>query len=155
MTLDAHKMAQAPYGTGIFVIRKEYMKYANTEEASYVVGEDCTLIGSRSGANAVAIWMILSTYGPNGWYEKILILQKRTEWVCNKLKALGVEFYRNENSNIITIKAKYVPESLANHFGLVPDSHKHPNWYKIVVMEHVTMEKLNPFLVEFEQDLAQ
>jgi len=66
VTLDAHKMAQAPYGTGIFIIRKGYMQYATTQEASYVEGEDCTLIGSRSGANAIAIWMILSTYGPNG-----------------------------------------------------------------------------------------
>ncbi len=67
VTLDAHKMAQAPYGTGIFLIRKGFIQYANTQEASYVEGEDCTLIGSRSGANAVAIWMILTKNGPFGW----------------------------------------------------------------------------------------
>ena len=77
VTLDAHKMAQAPYGTGIFLIRKGLMHYATTAEASYVEGSDCTLIGSRSGANAISIWMILSTYGPHGWMEKIFILQKR------------------------------------------------------------------------------
>ncbi len=48
VTLDAHKMAQAPYGTGIFLARKGLMKYANTKEASYVKGEDSTIIGSRS-----------------------------------------------------------------------------------------------------------
>lgn len=59
VTLDAHKMAQAPYGTGIFLARKGLIEYANTKEASYVEGEDYTLIGSRSGANAIAAWMIL------------------------------------------------------------------------------------------------
>ena len=58
-TLDAHKMAQAPYGTGIFLIRKGWIQHANTK-ADYVEGEDFTLIGSRSGANAVAVWMILA-----------------------------------------------------------------------------------------------
>jgi len=55
ITLDAHKMAQAPYGTGIFLIRKNFMQYANTEEATYIEGLDYTVIGSRSGANAVAV----------------------------------------------------------------------------------------------------
>ena len=60
VTLDAHKMAQAPYGTGIFLIRKGLIQHTNTKEASYVEGEDSTLIGSRSGANAIAVWMILT-----------------------------------------------------------------------------------------------
>ena len=70
VTLDAHKMLQAPYGTGIFLIKKGWMHFANTEEASYVEGQDFTLIGSRSGANAIAIWMILMNYGPHGWLDR-------------------------------------------------------------------------------------
>ncbi len=146
VTLDAHKMAQAPYGTGIFLIRKGLIHFATTKEASYVEGEDCTLIGSRSGANAVAIWMILSTHGPHGWMEKILVLQKRAELTCQRLKELNIEFYRHPNSNIITMKSKYISIEIAQKFGLIPDNHHNPNWYKIVIMEHVTMEKLNPFL---------
>lgn len=150
VTLDAHKMAQAPYGTGIFLIRKNWMKYARTEEASYVEGEDCTLIGSRSGANAVAIWMILSKYGPYGWYEKIFVLQKRSNWICKQLKELGLTFYRHPHSNIITIQASHVSETIAEKYGLVPDNHHKPMWYKIVVMEHVTIEKVEPLLKELE-----
>ena len=141
-TLDAHKMAQAPYGTGIFLIRKGYLEYANTKEASYVEGEDCTLIGSRSGANAVAIWMILSKHGPHGWSEKIFILQKRTSWMCDRLDEKGLLYFRDPLSNIITIDASSVKTEVAKEFGLVPDSHANPSWYKIVVMEHVTIEKL-------------
>jgi tyrosine decarboxylase/aspartate 1-decarboxylase len=146
VTLDAHKMAQAPYGTGIFIIRKELIQYANTKEASYVEGEDYTLIGSRSGANAIAVWMILAKYGPFGWMEKIFILQKRTAWLCDQLDILKIEYYRNQFANIVTIKAKHISPALALRFGLVPDNHSTPNWYKIVVMEHVTIEKIEPFI---------
>lgn len=145
-TLDAHKMAQAPYGTGIFIIRKNFIHFANTKEASYVEGEDLTLIGSRSGANAIAAWMILVKNGPYGWQEKIFILQKRTEWMCKQLTALGFEFYRHPNSNILTIRSRFIESEVAKEFGLVPDSHANPKWFKIVVMEHVTIEKLSTLI---------
>jgi len=147
-TLDAHKMAQAPYGTGIFLIRKGLMHYATTAEASYVEGSDCTLIGSRSGANAISIWMILSTYGPHGWMEKIFILQKRTDWLCEQLGKNNIPFYRNPNSNIVTLKKEIITQEIAHKFGLIPDNHNEPNWFKIVIMDHVTIEKLERFLAE-------
>lgn len=149
-TLDAHKMAQAPYGTGIFLIRKDYIHYANTSSASYVEGEDFTLIGSRSGANAIAVWMILMKNGPYGWQEKIFILQKRTEWLCNKLKVLGIEFFRHSKSNIVTLRNCEGMREIAEEFGLVPDNHKNPKWYKVVIMDHVNMEKLMPLIDRFE-----
>ena len=141
-TLDAHKMAQAPYGTGIFIIRKNLIHHVNTKEASYVEGGDLTLIGSRSGANAIATWMILVKNGPYGWQEKIFILQKRTEWMCKQLEALSIQFYRHPNSNIITIRSKFINPEAAKQFRLVPDDHSNPKWFKIVIMEHVTIEKL-------------
>ena len=143
VTLDAHKMAQAPYGTGLFIVRENLIQYANTKEASYVEGEDYTLIGSRSGANAIAVWMILSTYGPFGWMEKIFVLQKRTTWMCEQLESKNVKFFRHPSSNIITIRSEFLTEDIATKYGLVPDNHKNPKWYKIVVMDHVTIEKLS------------
>ncbi len=148
-TLDAHKLVQAPYGTGIFVARKGLIKYVYTDEAEYVKGLDATLSGSRSGANAIAVWMILTTYGPFGWHEKNQILLMRTAWLCEQLDSMNVKYYRNEFSNIVTIRGEHVSHDLAKNFGLVPDSHDdNPSWFKIVVMGHVTVEKLSEFLIE-------
>ncbi len=146
VTLDAHKMAQAPYGTGLFIARNNLIQYANTKEASYVEGEDYTLIGSRSGANSVAVWMILSKYGPYGWMEKIFVLQKRTSWMCEQLDHLDINYFRDPSSNIITIRSEHLNAAIAKKYGLVPDNHDQPNWYKIVVMDHVTIEKLSPLV---------
>ncbi|APD06342.1 tyrosine decarboxylase [Flavobacteriaceae bacterium UJ101] len=151
-TLDAHKMAQAPYGTGIFLIRKGLIQYANTK-AGYVEGEDFTLIGSRSGANAIAVWMILMKHGPFGWEEKIFILQKRTQWLCDQLSQLNIEFYRHPDANIVTIRNSYVSETIAKKYWLVPDNHQNPNWFKIVVMDHVTIEKLVPLIEDLKSNL--
>lgn len=146
VTLDAHKMVQAPYGTGILVIKKEWMKYTQTAEASYVAGADYTLSGSRSGANAIAVWMILMTYGFQGWIAKIHDLSARADRLAQGLTDLGIPFYRSPQSNIITLHAEAVAPELAQGFGLVPDNHNYPKWYKVVVMEHATSERLDGLL---------
>ncbi len=146
VTMDAHKMVQTPYGTGVFLVRKGWIEYANTKEASYIEGEDYTLIGSRSGANAVSIWMILMTYGSEGWHNKVDDLQRRTLAFCKRLSDLGVRFFHQPQANIVTMRAADVPKSLVSRFGLVPDNHHAPAWYKVVLMEHVTDDRLEVFL---------
>lgn len=147
VTLDAHKMLQAPYGTGIFISRKQLIQYVHTRSAKYVNGFDSTLSGSRSGTHAVAVWMILFTYGPYGWLEKINKLLYRTQWLCDQLDRSNISYYRNSFLNIVTIRAIHVPAAIAKQYGLVPDSHdKHPEWYKIVVMDHVELDYLHDFL---------
>jgi tyrosine decarboxylase / aspartate 1-decarboxylase len=143
VTLDAHKMVQAPYGTGIFLARKGWMKYTRTQQASYVEGEDTTLIGSRSGANAIAVWMILMTYGYLGWKEKVHVLSYRANQLEAALKDKNIRYFRQPSSNIITMRADDIPREVARRFTLVPDNHHQPNWYKVVVMDHVNPEILS------------
>ena len=151
ITIDAHKMLQAPYGTGIFICRKNLIEHVITKEAKYVEGMDLTLCGSRSGANAVAVWMILFTYGPFGWFEKVNTLQMRTQFLCNELDKLNVKYFREPFMNIVTIHEEFVPQKLAQKYHLVPQEHHGENkWYKIVVMNHVEVEHLTIFIDELK-----
>ncbi|MDP3682155.1 MAG: pyridoxal-dependent decarboxylase [Flavobacterium sp.] len=156
ITIDAHKMLQAPYGTGVFICRKGLIENVLTKEAEYVEGMDLTLCGSRSGANAVAVWMILFTYGPFGWCEKIRILQMRTEWLCEQLDALHVKYFREPFMNIATIQAEYITPELVKKFDLVPKKHDGNNqWYKIVIMDHVEIDHLMAFITDLKTTLQQ
>ena len=156
ITIDAHKMLQAPYGTGVFICRKGLIENVLTKEAEYVEGMDLTLCGSRSGANAVAVWMILFTYGPFGWCEKIRILQMRTEWLCEQLDALHVKYFREPFMNIATIQAEYITPELVKKFDLVPQKHDGNNqWYKIVIMDHVEIDHLMAFITDLKTTLQQ
>ena len=155
-TLDGHKMLQSPYGTGIYLTRKGFMEYALTEEANYVKGKDYTLVGSRSGANAIAIWMIMRTYGSEGWKAKINKLLRKTDRLCANLDDRGVQYFRNPEMNIVTIRAEYVSAGLAHKYLLVPDAHgEDVKWWKIVVMDHVRQGVIDAFLNELDAELAQ
>lgn len=153
-TLDGHKMLQSPYGTGIFIIRKGLMEYALTEEASYVKGKDYTICGSRSGANAVAVWMILKIHGSEGLKSKMQNLADKAKSLCDKLTRLGVVYYRNPYINIITIKSDHISENLAQKYALVPDSHTNPKWYKIVIMHHVKQGVLDGFIQDLKSEIT-
>lgn len=149
VSLDAHKMLQAPYGTGIFLSRKNLMKYVQTSAASYVKGTDFTLCGSRSGANAICTWMILHTYGSTGWLVKMHDLNDKTASLCAKLDYLGISYYRNPFVNIITIPATQISPQLASKYYLIPDSHTGaPHHYKLILMPHVKQGILDNFVNE-------
>lgn len=147
ITIDGHKMLQSPYGTGIFLIRKGYMHYVCTDEAQYVPGKDYTLCGSRSGANAISVWMILRIHGSGGWKVKMLNLVDKTSRLCSRLNELKIEYFRNPYVNIVAIKSKHVPKKIAEKYHLVADTYENePKWYKIVMMPHVKQGAIDSLL---------
>lgn len=151
-SIDGHKMLQAPYGTGIFLARKNLIQYVCTNEAGYVKGKDFTLCGSRSGANAVCVWMILRIHGSSGWIVKMRQLVDRTTSICEKLDDWGINHFRHPDLNIVTIDSNYISQELANKYHLVPDSHHNPKWFKIVVMPHVKPGIIDNFLSELKNE---
>lgn len=154
ITIDAHKMLQAPYGTGVFLCRKGLIENVLTKEAQYVDGMDLTIVGSRSGANAIAVWMILFSYGYYGWFEKINTLLLRTKWFTKQMDALNIEYFRDPFMNIVTLKSEYIPVKIAHKFGLVPDTHNGANsWYKVIMMDHVEIDDLIIFVEELQNEL--
>lgn len=154
ITADGHKMLQTPYGTGLFLIRKGFFYYVKTDEAKYIPGKDYTVSGSRSGANAISMWMILQIHGSEGWKYKMETLCDRTERICKKLENMGVEYFRNPYLNIIAIKSKYMSEELAHKYYLVANSYDgKAEWYKIVVMPHVKQGTIDAFLMELAGEL--
>jgi tyrosine decarboxylase/aspartate 1-decarboxylase len=152
-TIDAHKMLQTPYGTGVFIIRKNYMNYVKTEEAQYVMGTDHTLCGSRSGANAIAVWMVLHTYGSEGWRNKMQNLLDRTTDICSQLDAIQIKYYRNPYLNIIAIQASDITKAIADKYLLVADSYENKTqWWKIVVMPHITRGIIDAFINDIKSE---
>ncbi|MCB9693161.1 MAG: aspartate aminotransferase family protein [Alphaproteobacteria bacterium] len=154
VTLDAHKMLQAPYGTGIHLVRKGFVEHVLTPGAAYVPGLDCTLAGSRSGTNAVAVWMILNAYGREGGEAFCAELVARTDRLCAGLRGLGVETFREPGMNLVALRATSVPTAVAERHQLVPDDHERPSWWKIVVMDHVSDALVDAFLADLERGLS-
>lgn len=150
-SLDGHKLLQAPYGTGVFLVRRPFIQYVQTEKASYVNGFDQTLCGSRSGAHAIALWMILHSYGSNGWGKFILELLEKTDKLSSGLSEYGVKYFRQPNMNIITISNNAIPKKLLKKYHWIADSEEDPHNYKAVIMDHVSKLHISIFLSELAE----
>ncbi len=111
-----------------------------------VPGLDCTLSGSRSGANAVAVWMILQTYGFEGGVQFVRPLVDRAERVAKGLADRGIRTVHTPGMNVVTMRDADVPRAISERFLLVADRHDRPAWRKIVVMDHVTDAAVDSFL---------
>lgn len=151
VTLDAHKMLQAPYGTGVHLARKGLITHALTPSAAYVPGLDCTLSGSRSGANAVAVWLILVSHGYEGGKAFCRALVDRAARLSRALAERGIRHYRHPDMNVVALWAADVDAEVAQRHRLVPDTHAGPpQWLKIVVMDHVGEAHIEAFLRDLD-----
>ena len=146
VTLDAHKMLQAPYGTGIHLIRKGLIDHTTTSAASYVPGLDCTLAGSRAGANAIAVWMILHTWGSEGGQAFVCGLTQRARHLAENLRAREIPVHHTPGMNLVVMRDVHIPPAISKRFMLVADNHQAPRWRKVVVMDHVDDDAITFFL---------
>ena len=96
--------------------------------------------------------MVLASYGPYGWMEKINKLRNRTKWLCKQLNDMRIKYYKEDSMNIVTIEEQYVNKEIAEKYFLVPEVHNPTNnWYKIVVMEHVELDILNSLVYDLRK----
>jgi tyrosine decarboxylase / aspartate 1-decarboxylase len=91
----------------------------------------------------------LMTYGPHAWFEKMLILKNRADWFEQQLQARSIPYFRQPYSNSLSMNASHIPAAVATKYGVIPDNHHQPAWYKVVIMDHVSIEDLEAFLGEF------
>lgn len=155
MTLDAHKALRTPFGTGVFLARKGLMELTRTEKASYVPGGDLTLCGSRSGANAVALWMVLRSRGLEGLRRMARELSLRADIIGARLRAMRIPFLRNPPMPILALPASEIPRALAEKFHLVADNASDTEYWKLVVMPHVREKSLDAFFQELAESRRQ
>lgn len=146
ISLDAHKMLQAPYGTGVFLIRKGYLNYLSTSEPHFMAHKIHTLSGSRSGANAISVWMILRAFGSKGLQAKVKRVMDLKKKMCADLDKKKIEYIHDPHMNIVAIHHRHMVREIQHHYNLVPDNHDHPTWWKVVLMDHVNESMVQSFL---------
>lgn len=150
---DAPFLEHAPFLRTMIANPNHIGCHTLEKEAQFVPGLDSTLCGSRSGANAVAVWQILHRYGSEGWMAKMKGLWNTSNDLCELLDEMNIPYTRNKHLNIVTMRSGYFSEELAHKYELVADSYeKGVSWWKIVIMPHVKQRFIDDFLNEVKVD---
>ncbi|MFM7023154.1 MAG: pyridoxal-dependent decarboxylase [Flavobacteriales bacterium] len=165
MGLNSHKMGLTPYPGGIFLCRKGLLE--NVERPVKILESmDRTLLGSRSGASAVAIYQMLMTWGVEGYRKNALQCIELKDYLMQQILELlpNSVVKTSAHSNMMGICFKdlqnqTLPAVLENSYCLLgtntttlgmEDINK---MYSFVVMPSTSKSDIDSFLAEFKIEL--
>lgn len=156
ITVDPHKMGLAPIPAGGIVFRNESYRKAVSWNISYLSGgetDQATLVGTRSGASAVAVWAVMMHLGREGYRKIVKNCMRLTLKLAEEIPSIrGLGVATEPMMNIVGLKSdavdvRKVAEQLRLRRWAIS---LFPRHIRIVVMPHVQETHVDQFL----QDLS-
>jgi tyrosine decarboxylase/aspartate 1-decarboxylase len=156
MTTDPHKMGFCPIPSGAILFRKEsYIRY-NSVKVPYLAGgiaTQGTIVGTRSGASACAVWALLKHLGREGFRESVKHCMELTHYLAERIENLnGIELTVQPTLNIIGIKSKqYSIRSIWKKL-------RERRWavgglkgsLRVVILPHIQRDHVDAFLADLK-----
>jgi tyrosine decarboxylase/aspartate 1-decarboxylase len=152
ITVDPHKMGLAPIPAGGILFRNEELLKSVSFMVPYLSGgnaEQSTIVGTRSGASAVAVWALLRHLGKEGYKAIIKRCMSLTWRLAEGIdKTEKVSLVTKPVMNIMGIKSddidiRFLAHKLRDKNWAVSLFPKH---IRVVVMPHVEPAHIENFL---------
>ncbi|UCD40357.1 MAG: tyrosine decarboxylase MfnA, partial [Candidatus Bathyarchaeota archaeon] len=161
ITVDPHKMGLAPIPAGGILFRNEKIMKSISVEVPYLSGGNTiqsTIIGTRSGASAVAVWALLMHLGRAGYKAIVKRCMDLTWKLAEGIEALEeVSLVTKPVMNIVGIKSNKIDihllaEKLRERGRAVS---VFPHHIRVAVMPHVKLEHVHDFLNDLENAVKE
>jgi tyrosine decarboxylase/aspartate 1-decarboxylase len=161
MTIDPHKMGFCPIPSGGILFRnRNYIRH-NSVKVPYLAGgiaTQGTIVGTRSGASACAVWALLKHLGREGFRDAVKHCMELTGYLVEKIENLnGVQLVAQPTLNIVGIKSKrYSVRSIWKKL-------KERRWavgglkgsLRVVILPHVKREHIDAFITDLKAILSE
>lgn len=161
ITVDPHKMGLAPIPAGGILFRQKAIMKSVSIKGPYLAGgntEQSTIVGTRSGASAVAVWALLTHFGREG-YTAIVNRCMRLTWkLAEGIEKMDkVSLVTKPVMNIVGIKSEVIDIRLIaqklREKGWAASLF--PNHIRIVVMPHVKLPHIQNFLKDLKKTIGE
>lgn len=161
ITADPHKMGLAPIPAGGILFREESMMKPISTSAPYLSGgpvEQTTILGTRSGASALAVWALLRHLGRDGYdriVEHCMRLTRKLAEEIQKIDGLGLMV--QPTMNVVGIKSDVVDIRLiARELGRRGWAVSlFPSHIRIIIMPHVKSTHIENFLEDLRRTVVE
>jgi len=161
ITIDPHKMGLAPIPAGGIAFRNEELKKKVAWEISYLSGGETvqgTLVGTRSGASAIAVWALMKHLGKEGYRRIVKHCMYLTLKVAKGVREIkGLSTVTEPTMNIVGIKSeeydirRIVYEMRIRGWAVS----LFPNHLRVVIMPHVQEKHVNQFLKDLNSVISR
>ncbi|MFH0764696.1 MAG: histidine decarboxylase [Candidatus Omnitrophota bacterium] len=139
VAISAHKFPGLPMPSGIFMVRKEYAGKNLTVPAE-------KLLTAKTGYVLFYLWYAAMKKGREGFKNEANLCVENAKYLHRKLRDMGYQPELNEFSNIVVFARP--SEELIDKWQLAPSGDR----VHIVIMQHVTREKIDEFIDDLKKD---
>ncbi len=161
LAVDPHKMGRGPIPSGLLLWKDQQTAQATALAVGYLSGGRTrlnTLVGTRSGAAVAAVWAVLRHLGRPGYVNLVRQAMQDTLWFTSAVAQVpGVEpVLANPDLNVVGVRP------LKRRADAVSGALRQKGWalsqwtdfFRVVVMPHVTRELLKSFLSDLQEELG-
>ena len=153
ISVDPHKMGMSTIPAGCILFRDEsYLADLAVNTPYLTTNEQCSLIGTRSGAPVAATYAVLKYLGRNGLRAIVDDCMQLTRMLVRGAKAMGIYPVIEPVMNVVTLRfpdVDRVAKALEAR-GWQVSTTRAPKALRLVIMPHVTEETVEMFLNDLE-----
>lgn len=151
IAISGHKFFGIDEPAGIFLTTRDVLDNQKSFNISYLHANMPMISCSRSAISPLKMWWILKHTSKEEFIEQTELMLETAKWLKDKLDEIGWPAWLEPMSN--TVYFKRPPERVVKKYTLAPDHDDRlgGELSHIVVMQHVTKERLETFL----KDLAE
>ena len=142
ISLDPHKMGMSTIPCGCLLLREpEQFGTLNVDTPYLTVKKECTLAGTRPGADVAGAYAVIKFLGREGFRAVVAGCMENTRRLVEGMEAFGYTRAVDPVMNVATFEEGPVPK------GWIV-SHTRAGHLRFVVMPHVTRDVIENFLAD-------
>jgi len=155
ISIDPHKMGMSTIPAGCILFREESYLYELAVPTPYLTTkEQCSLIGTRSGASAAATFAVLKYLGREGLREIVGECMRLTRMLVSGARKMGISPVIEPVMNLVTLSfpAEGVDKvtNALERKGWRVSVTRSPKALRLVIAPHVKEETVKMFLEDLE-----
>ncbi len=146
ISLDPHKMGMSTIPCGCLLLREaDQFGCLNVDTPYLTVKKECTLAGTRPGADVAGAYAVLKYLGREGFCDMVAGCMENTRRLTEGMEAFGFSRVVDPIMNVVAFSGGDAPDGWKV-------SHTRAGHLRFVVMPHVTRDVIENFLAAVAAD---
>ena len=155
IAVSGHKFFGIDSPCGLFLCTRDVYDNQAAFNVTYLNGNMRMINCSRDAVQPLKFWWLIQNVGDEGWSQQAGQLLEATAYLKQQLTKIGWPCWANEYSN--TVFFKRPPSEIIRKYTLALgyDDNFGGELAHVVVMQHVTKEKIDAFIADLKQSANQ
>ena len=152
IAISGHKFFGIDSPSGLFLCTKKVYDNQHNFNVTYLNGNMNMINCSRDAVQPLKFWWLIQKVGYDEWSKQANQMLDCTAYLAQELTKIGWPCWRNEYSN--TVFFQRPPKEVCSKYNLALgyDEHFGGELAHVVVMQHVTKEKIDGFVKELKHN---